>query len=174
MVLWDHPRSRLELALIFLLALLLGVALFALWRQGRRLEEVRERLDEFSALAFLPDRVQALTRVVEAADLGGLHERMDRFGEGLSRVEDLAAALPESGGAIGSRAQAVRARALRFLREEGYLSVRILGEEAELEADPAEVRVQALRRGTVVRGRVVVVGDEVAEVRLDPHYAAFP
>lgn len=174
MVLWDHPRSRLELALIFLLALLLGVALFALWRQGRRLEEVRERLDEFSALAFLPDRVQALTRVVEAADLGGLHERMDRFGEGLSRVEDLAAALPESGGATGSRAQAVRARALRFLREEGYLSVRILGEEAELEADPAEVRVQALRRGTVVRGRVVVVGDEVAEVRLDPHYAAFP
>jgi hypothetical protein len=164
----------LELALIFLLALLLGVALFALWRQGRRLEEVSERLQEFSALAFLPDRVQALTRVVEAADLGGLHERMDRFGEGLSRVEDLAAALPEAGAVAGTRAQAVRARALRFLRDEGYLSVRILAEEAELEEDPAEVRVQALRRGAVVRGKVVVAGDEVAEVRLDPQYAAFP
>lgn len=164
----------MELALIFLLALLLGVALFALWRQSRRLEEVNERLEEFSALAFLPDRVQALTRVVEAADLGGLHERMDRFGEGLSRVEDLAAALPEAGAVAGTRAQAVRARALRFLRDEGYLSVRILAEDAELEEDPAEVRVQALRRGAVVRGKVVVAGDEVAEVRLDPQYAAFP
>lgn len=164
----------LELALIVLLALLLGVALFALWRQGRQLEELTERLEEFRGLAFLPDRVQTLARVVEAADLGTLHERLDRFGEGLSRVEDLAAALPEAGVATGSRLQTVRARALRFLRDEGYLSVRILSEDAELEADPAEVRVQALRRGAVVRGRVVVAGDEVAEVRLDPHFAAFP
>ncbi|MDA1259688.1 MAG: hypothetical protein O3A20_03615 [Planctomycetota bacterium] len=164
----------MELALIVLLALLLGVALFALWRQSRRLEEVSERLDEFRALAFLPDRVQALARVVEAADLGSLHERLDRFGEGLSRVEDLAAALPETGTVSGTRLQSVRARTLRFLRDEGYHSVRILSEDSELEADPAEVRVQALRRGTVVRGRVVVAGDEVAEIRLDPHYAAFP
>ena len=166
--------TALELALIVLLALLLGVALFTLWRQGKRLEEMTERLEEFRGLAFLPDRVQTLARVVEAAELGALHERLDRFGEGLSRVEDLAAAIPETAAISGSRQQSVRARALRFLRDEGYLATRILSEDAELEADPAEVRVQALRRGTVVRGRVLVVGDEVAEIRLDPHYTAFP
>lgn len=164
----------MELGLLVLLTLLLGVALFALWRLGRRVEEMEERLSEFSALSFLPDRVQALARTLEASDLGGLHERMDRFGEGLARVEDLAAALPEASAAPGTRSVAVRARTLRFLREEGYGSIRILSEDADLEADPAEVKVQAMRKGFVVRGRVVVEGDEVAELRLDPHYAAFP
>ena len=164
------PPDPLELALIVLLALLLGVALFALWRLARRVEEMGERLQEFSALSFLPDRVQALARALEAADLGSLHTRLDRFAEGLARVEDLAAAPPETGTSPGSRPQAVRARVLRLLREEGYQSIRILSEEEKLAEDPATVRIQATRRGTLVQGRVLVAGDEVVEIasRLRP------
>lgn len=164
----------MELALLFLLTLLLGVALYALWRQGRQLEKVSERLDDFSALAFLPDRVQALTRAVEEAELDGLHDRLDRLGEALSRVEDLTAAPAEGAAEAGSRPQALRARILRFLRDEGCLSVRILSDDADLQSESAEVRVQAIRNGSLVRGRVVVEGDEIVEIRLDPQYAAFP
>lgn len=164
----------MELTLLVLALLLLGVALFALWRLGRSVERIGERIEEFSALSFLPDRVQALARTLEASDLSGLHERLDRFAEGLARVEDLAAAPPEVAAGPGTRPQAVRARVLRFLREEGYASLRILSESADLEQEPATVRVQALRRGVALQGEVVVEGDEIAEVRLTPHYAAFP
>lgn len=164
----------MELALLILLCALAGVALFAAWRVLKRLDDLEERMQETAPLAFLPDRVQALARNLEAAELGGLHERMERLAEGVARVEDLVVAPTESGLAVGSRAQQVRARVIRHLREEGLSSVRVQSGDEELEQDPAQVQVRALRRGTLLQGSVTVAGDEVADVRLDPIYTAFP
>jgi hypothetical protein len=164
----------LELILLVLLVMLAGVALVAALRVLRKLEELEERLQESAPLAFLPDRVQAVARSLEAADLGGLHERVERLAAGLARVEDLVAAPAENGPAASTRSQLVRARVIRSLREDGLTSVRVEASEADLEQDPAQVRVRALRRGTLVHGSVTVSGDEVVDVRLDPIYTAFP
>lgn len=164
----------MEIALIALACLLAGAALFGVWRLHQRLTEVAERIQEAAPLAFLPERVHAVARSLEQGDLPGLHERVERIAEGLARVEDLVIAPAEGGQVAGTRSQQVRARVLRHLRDEGYASIRILTPEAELDADPAEVRVQALRRGSLLTGRLVVAGDEVLEVRLDPLHTAFP
>lgn len=164
----------MELALLILLCVLAGVALFAAWRVLQRLNELEERLQETAPLTFLPDRVQALARSLESADLGGLHERMERLAEGVARVEDLVVAPAENGLAVSSRAQLLRARVIRHLREEGLASVRVESGDAELEQDPAQVRIRALRRGTLLQGSVTVVGEDVVDVRLDPIYTAFP
>lgn len=164
----------MELALLVLACLLGGGALVALWRQHRRLLEIEERIQEAAPLSFLPDRVQAVARAIEGADLHGLHERVEGIAAGLARVEDLVVAPASGQGASGSRAQQVRARVLRQMRDEGYGSIRILSAEQDLESDPSEVRVQALRRGVLVSGSVQVAGDEVVEIRLDPLYTAFP
>lgn len=164
----------MQLALLILLCALASVALFAAWRVLRRLDDLEERLQETAPLTFLPDRVQALGRSLESADLGGLHERMERLAEGVARVEDLVVAPAQSGQAVSSRAQVVRARVIRHLREEGLSSVRVQSDDAELEQDPAQVQIRALRRGTLLHGSVTVVGEDVVDVRLDPIYTAFP
>ena len=60
----------MQLALLILLCALASVALFAAWRVLRRLDDLEERLQETAPLTFLPDRVQALGRSLESADLG--------------------------------------------------------------------------------------------------------
>lgn len=164
----------MEIALLVLACLIAGAALFGVWRLHLRLSEVAERIQEAAPLAFLPDRVQAVARNLEHGDLPGLHERVERIAEGLARVEDLVIAPAEGGQAVGSRVQQVRARVLRHMRDEGYGSIRILTPEADLDVDPAEVRVQALRRGALLSGRLIVSGDEVTEQHLDPIHTAFP
>ena len=99
---------------------------------------------------------------------------MERLAEGVARVEDLVVAPAQSGQAVSSRAQVVRARVIRHLREEGLSSVRVQSDDAELEQDPAQVQIRALRRGTLLHGSVTVVGEDVVDVRLDPIYTAFP
>lgn len=164
----------MQLALLILLCALAGVVLVAAWRVLRRLDDLEERMQESAPLAFLPDRVQALARSLDAADLGALHERMERLAEGVARVEDLVVAPAENGQTVSSRAQLVRARVIRHLREEGLSSVRVQSADADLEMDPAQVTIRALRRGTLLHGSVTVAGEEVVDVRLDPIYTAFP
>jgi len=163
-----------ELALLILLCALAGVALFAAWRVLRRLDDLEERLQETAPLSFLPDRIQTLGRKLEAVDAAGLQERMEALAEGLARVEDLVVAPADKGLTVSSRAQLVRARIIRHLREEGLSSVRVQSGDADLEQDPAQVQVRALRRGTLLQGAVTVVGEDVVDVRLDPIYTAFP
>lgn len=164
----------MEIAFLVLACVLAGAALFGVWRLHRRLDDLAERMQEAAPLSFLPERVQAVARILENADLTGLHERLEQVAAGLSRVEDLVVAPAEGGSSAGTRAQQVRARVLRHLRDEGYSSIRILNSEEELERDPVEVRLQALRRGTLIAGVVSVAGEEVLELRLNPVYTAFP
>ncbi len=161
---------------VLLLALCLGLlaaTCVLLWMLFARLQRLEGRLAELGSLAFLPDRVQALAKELEALTVDDLRRDLDQLHQDLVRLEDTVS-VPLVAATPPSRVQSVRALITRHLREEGYLSVVILSEDVALEQNPAEVEVQAMRRGCQVHGVVQVVDDAIAEVRFDPSYMTFP
>lgn len=164
----------MQIALLVAIILLAGVTGAMLWRMYGLLESMQERLKELSSLAFLPDRVQALAKELEALAVDDVRAELEQLHQDLTRLEDVVSVPVAAPTEPPSRLQQVRALVTRFLREEGYLSVVIKSEDAELELEPAVVAVQAVRKGVMVQGTVEVVEDHVAEVRLDPSYSTFP
>lgn len=164
----------MQIALLVAIIVLAGVTGAMLWRMYGLLESMQERLKELSSLAFLPDRVQALAKELEALAVDDVRAELEQLHQDLTRLEDVVSVPVAAPTEPPSRVQQVRALVTRFLREEGYLSVVIKSEDAELELEPAVVAVQAVRKGVMVQGTVEVVEDHVAEVRLDPSYSTFP
>jgi len=164
----------MEIILLVLVLLLLGASAVLLWRVHGRMAGVEERLKELSSLAFLPDRVQALAKELEALAVDDVRAELEQLHQDLVRLEDVvsvpAVALVEP----PSRVQMVRALVTRFLREEGYLAVVIDSDDSALQENPASVSVHAVRNGVMVQGTLEVVDDHVAEVSLDPSYSTFP
>ena len=163
----------MDISLAILLgALLLGGAL-GYWSLRRKLMAQEEILKEMAPLSLLPDRLQALAKIIEDLDPEQVRAEFERMHENLLRIEDLTAA---SSGSLEapSRPQAVRALVTRWMRDEGYYSVQIQNEDSELNSQEVSVVVQAVRQGLLVRGIVQVQGDQVAEAALDPSYSMFP
>jgi len=166
----------METILLVLVALTLiatSAMAFRLWGLAKELEE---RMDRFTALSLVPDRLQALARVLEDLNPPELRAELDALRSALGRVEDLAAS-PIPGGAIetsASRPVAVRALIIRHLREEGCRAVRILDEDEALSREELEVRIECLRDGTRVLGTVRVLEDAVIGSDLASSYTMFP
>ncbi|MCX8228866.1 MAG: hypothetical protein OTJ44_02835 [Planctomycetota bacterium] len=160
------------------LAIALGVLFFggglAYWSLRRKLLAQEEVLQEMAPLSLLPDRLQALAKIIEDLDPEQVRTEFERMHENLLRIEDLAAAPTAEGAKAPSRPQIVRALVLRWLRDEGYYSVRIRNEDSELDSQEVSVVVEAVRRGLLLRGSIQVQGDQVAEAALDPSYSMFP
>lgn len=164
----------MELILLALVLLLLGAASALIWRVHGRMSGMEERLKELSALAFLPDRVQALAKELEALAVDDVRAELEQLHQDLVRLEDVMAVPVAAPVEPPSRIQMVRALVTRFLREEGYLSVVIESEDAVLDENPSSVAIHAVRKGVLVQGTVEVVDDHVSEVSLDPSYSTFP
>ena len=164
----------MDLILLVLVLLLLGAASALIWRVHGRVAGMEERMKELSALAFLPDRVQALAKELEALAVDDVHAELEQLHQDLVRLEDVMAVPMAASVEPPSRIQMVRALVTRFLREEGFLSVVIKSEDAELEENPVAVSVHAVRKGVLVQGTVDVVDDHIAEISLDPSYSTFP
>ena len=164
----------MELILLAIVLLLLGAASALIWRVHGRMAGMEERLKELSALAFLPDRVQALAKELEALAVDDVRAELEQLHQDLVRLEDVMAVPVAAPVEPPSRIQMARALVTRFLREEGYLSVVIESEDAALEENPVAVSIHAVRKGVLVQGTVQVVDDHVAEVNLDPSYSTFP
>ncbi|MGB0952485.1 MAG: hypothetical protein ACPG31_04630 [Planctomycetota bacterium] len=164
----------MQIALLVSIIVLAGVTGVMLWRMYGLLESMQSRLKELSSLAFLPDRVQALAKELEALAVDDVRAELEQLHQDLTRLEDVVSVPVAAPSDPPSRVQQVRALVTRFLREEGYLSVVIQSEDADLDLDPAVVAVQAVRKGVLVQGTVEVVEDHIAEVRLDPSYSSFP
>jgi len=154
----------------------LAVAFAGLWWISRRLTAMESGLKELSPLALVPDRLQALAKVIEESDPEAVKAEFDRIHDALSRLEDLALTGPEAGAAGGgtTRPAKVRAFVIRWLRDEGYYSARILNEDDELSGQEIEVVVEAVKDGLRYRGHVLVQGNEIQETNLDPSYSMFP
>jgi hypothetical protein len=164
----------MQLVLLVIVTLLLAVAIGLLWLQRARLTVVEEKLRELGSLAFLPDRVQALAQELEALAVDDVRAELEQLHKDLVRIEDVMSVPIAAPPVPPSREQSVRAAVTRYLREEGYLSVVILDEDSDLEADPAVVAISALRNGTQLRGSVEVVGELISSCKLDPSYSSFP
>ena len=164
----------MELALLVVVCLLLGVTIALLWLQRTRLASVEDKLRELGTLAFLPDRVQALAKELEALAVDDVRAELDQLHKDLVRLEDIVSVPTSAPAAPPSRDQVVRAAVTRHLREEGFLSVVIADDESDLTADPAVVRISALRNGVQMRGSVEVQGEMIGAVELDPSYTSFP
>lgn len=163
--------------LLFLpIGLGLAVAVAGLWWIFRRLNSMESGLKELSPLALIPDRLHALAKVIEELDPEAVKAEFDRIHDALSRLEDLAVTGPEAGVAGEGTSRQVRVRALviRWLRDEGYYSARILNEDDELNGHEIEVVVEAVKEGLFHRGHVLVHGNEIQEAHLDPSYSMFP
>jgi len=162
---------------IVLLFVLLAVTVATgvlLWQQRGQLQRQQQKIDELAVLSFLPDRVQALAREVEACDVSALMKEMEALHHGLDRLEDGLAAPPPAVQGDVPRPQAVRALVARYLRDEGYHAVVIENQDQELQSARLDVRMRATREGAQWRGQVTVDGDEVVDLRLEAAFSAFP
>jgi len=116
----------LALILGCLLTLTVGGSGVLLWQLSKRLKRVEERLEAMQVLSLLPDRVQALARVVTDLNPNQIREEFERIHTALARLEALAASPAGVATPGASREEAVRALVHRWLRDEGYRSARIL------------------------------------------------
>lgn len=164
----------LEVGLLVVLCLLLAVVIGLLWMQRGRLASMEEKLRELGTLAFLPDRVQALAKELEALAVDDVRAELEQLHKDLVRLEDVVSVPVTSVAEPPSREQIVRAAVTRYLREEGYLAVAIDDEASEIHTDPAQVKISALRNGVQMHGQVEVIGDIIGAVELDPSYTSFP
>ncbi|MDP6849929.1 MAG: hypothetical protein QGH51_09515 [Planctomycetota bacterium] len=166
----------METLLLLLVCVLLIGSMGTAWWQWSRSRRFEERLDEFSALTLVPDRLQALARSLEDLDPPQLRAELDALRRALDRIEDLAAVPPgTSVKAEGvERSRQVRALVGRHLREEGCRAVNILDSEDALEEEELAVRVECLRDGLRVLGTVKVSGNQVESTDLDSSYTMFP
>jgi len=86
----------METALLVIVSLSLLLGLGIAWWLFSRARAVEERFEQFSALALVPDRLQALARVLEELDPPQLRAEIDNLRSTLERIEDLAAVPPGS------------------------------------------------------------------------------
>ena len=166
----------METALLVLVSLSLLLGLGIAWWMFSRARAVEERFEQFSALALVPDRLQALARVLEELDPPQLRAEIDNLRATLERIEDLAAVPPGSGGDEDQleRPQRVRALVARALRDEGYRGIRILDEDKLLLPDKAALRVECHRDGLRILGTIKVEGEKLVATDLVPSYTMFP
>ncbi len=172
----------MELLILILILLLATAAGAVVWWLRDRLDRLDEGMRAYSDLTLVPDRLQALARVLEGLDPPRLREELDAIHVALDRVEALLAsppASPESEGDSLQREQPprsvqVRAVIVRGLRERGCESVYLREEDQVLDEDPAMVRVECRRKGLRLTGTVTVEGDQLTQVELEPSYPMFP
>jgi hypothetical protein len=115
--------GTMELVLLVIVILLIGASSALVWRVHGRMVGMEERLKELSALAFLPDRVQALAKELESLAVDEVRGELEQLHQDLTRLEDVMSVPVLAPVEPPSRVQMMRALVTRFLREEGYISV---------------------------------------------------
>jgi hypothetical protein len=182
--------------------LLLAIVVIGFWIVMRRLRLVEERVAQVPRLQELERRFgsleDGLLRVQTHFErwekqATSLEKLPDAIGESLestlgARIRKLEEHLAEMRQQVEQiclqtlesspqemAADPLSDRLIRYLRREGYGSIRVL---TDLEAaDPLEehrVPVEARRRGVSYKGSVVLFEGRVREVFLQPSYEAFP
>ena len=163
------------LLLILLIAALL-VFLAGGWWLRDRVKALEERLQELGSFALVPDRLQALARVVENLEPEEIRQELMAIRDQLRRVEDLVAVPVVGRGEEPEpdRPAVIRALVTRHLRESDYEAIKIVDDIVPQNGQATTVQVECLRHGHRLRGSVVVEGDDVVETRLEPSYTMFP
>ncbi len=166
----------METLLLVLLLLLIAGGASAIWWLRSRLRELEERQQEFAPLSLVPDRLQALARVIESLDPEQVREELQSIRDALQRVEDLVAVpvVVEETAEEPDLPVRLRATIQRHLREEGYEAVNVVEDDELLAQSPERVRVECRRRGLRILGTVRIEDERVVDTDLSPSYTMFP
>ncbi len=167
----------METTLLIIVSLSLVLGLGIGWWLFSRARQIEERIEQFSALALVPDRLQALARSIEDLDPPQLRAELDMLRSTLERVEDLAAVPPGSASLLEdpeSRPQRLRALITRELRAEGYRGIKVIEDDEILLANKVELRVECQRDGLRILGTVRLEGEKLIATDLNPSYTMFP
>jgi hypothetical protein len=162
------------------LLLVLYVAGLALVYQGQRKAE--QRAKEFEAelrgrdeQAAVLERLDELEQLLRQMDPEPTRAEVNRLRAAVAQLLEPPAApepLPDANEI--SRVQEVKQLVHRHLRRSGCDQIHILDEDQDLDGDELEVRIEAMRDGLCIKGRLQVVGNDVREIGLDDTHKLFP
>lgn len=163
----------------FILLALLCLSLVALaviaWYLRKQLRRFESRFEDFDALRFMPDRIQAMAKEVEAMQIDDVRKELDHIQTTLRRIEDLSATPVAS--VVNSqlpRPQQLRSLVTRDLLSRDYADIVIHSTDEELSAEQVQISVTAKRNGASVNGVVTVDNEIIADIKLKAHYTTFP
>ncbi|MCX8266606.1 MAG: hypothetical protein OTI37_03245 [Planctomycetota bacterium] len=163
----------------FILLALLCLSLVALaviaWYLRKQLRRFEARFDDFKALRFMPDRIQALAKEMESMQISEVRDELDSIQATLRRIEDLSVVPADSitRESILPRHQQLRALVTRDLPRD-YVDIVIDSADEELSAEQVQVSLTAKRNGAIVTGVVSVDNDIITDINLKAHYITFP
>lgn len=134
--------------------------------------DLRNRDDHQS----LMERIDGLDQLVRQMDPEPTRAELIRLRSNLTQMLEAPPApepLPVSNDEL-SRPASVRQLIDRHMRGMGCEQIHILAEDAELDGDDLEVRVEAMKDGMCMKGRLHVVANDVREIGFDDTHKLFP
>lgn len=160
--------------------LVLYIAGLALVYQGQRKAEQRAKELEAELRGrdeqkVVLDRLDEIEQLLRQLDPEPTRAELSRLRASVGQLLEPPAApepLPEADEI--SRVQEVKQLINRHLRRAGCDQVQILDGDHQLDGDEIEVRIEAMRDGLCIKGRLQVVGKDVREIGLDDTHKLFP
>jgi hypothetical protein len=165
----------MDFILLALLCLSLAALAVIAWYLRKQLRRFEARFNDFKALRFMPDRIQALAKEIESMQISDVRDELDSIQATLRRIEDLSV-VPVEGARESTlpRHQQLRALVIRDLLSRDYVDIVIDSADEELSAEQVQVSLTAKRNGAIVTGVVSVDNDIITDINLKTHYITFP
>ena len=165
----------MDFILLALLCLSLAALAVIAWYLRKQLRRFEARFNDFKALRFMPDRIQALAKEIESMQISDVRDELDSIQATLRRIEDLSV-VPVDGARESTlpRHQQLRALVIRDLLSRDYVDIVIDSADEELSAEQVQVSLTAKRNGAIVTGVVSVDNDIITDINLKTHYITFP
>ena len=165
----------MDFILLALLCLSLAALAVIAWYLRKQLRRFESRFNDFKALRFMPDRIQALAKEIESMQISDVRDELDSIQATLRRIEDLSV-VPVEGARESTlpRHQQLRALVIRDLLSRDYVDIVIDSADEELSAEQVQVSLTAKRNGAIVTGVVSVDNDIITDINLKTHYITFP
>ncbi|MFT7517160.1 MAG: hypothetical protein ACI84O_000950 [Myxococcota bacterium] len=165
----------MDIILLVLLCLSLVALATIAWYMRTQLLRFEARFDDFKALRFMPDRIQALAKEIEAMPVSEVRGELDDIHATLRRIEDLSAApVPALNDSTPLSPQMLRALVTRDLLSRDYVDIVISSSDDELLSEQTRIAVTAKRNGASVNGFVNVDNEIITDINLKAHYTTFP
>jgi hypothetical protein len=164
----------MEFLSIFLLVAL-GVML-ALNRKDvdDHFERLEKQIDQPGGLDRLVERFDQLEQRVLQLDPEPARQELSKMRGAITHLLEAPPTPEPPVGEALPRAQEVRLLAERYLHAQGCELIHILSTDAELDHDEVEVRIEAMREGLSLKGRLKISGTDVRDTGLDNTHKLFP
>ncbi|MBT4465228.1 MAG: hypothetical protein HOD03_00905, partial [Planctomycetes bacterium] len=130
----------MDFILLALLCLSLAALAVIAWYLRKQLRRFESRFNDFKALRFMPDRIQALAKEIESMQISDVRDELDSIQATLRHIEDLSV-VPVDGARESTlpRHQQLRALVIRDLLSRDYVDIVIDSADEELSAEQVQV-----------------------------------